>query len=77
MTRSILHQRDRSKVRNARSPCWEGVSPGPGTLLRRLRNYRHGAVTPMDAENRTDVDSEALFDEWDAICCHTMGLRAS
>ena len=31
--------------------------------LRRLRTARQGALTPIDFVDRTDVDSEALFDD--------------
>ena len=66
VTRSILHK----CVREMEARCvmrgvrvGEASHPRLGTLLRRLRTFRHGALTPMDAGNRTDVDSEALLDE--------------
>ena len=42
----------------------EASHPGPpGSLLRRLRTSRQGALTPIDTADRTDVDSEALLEE--------------
>ena len=57
----------------------EASHPGPpGSLLTRLRIARHGALTPMDTADRTDVDSEALLDELARDCCQfTIDLRAS
>ena len=66
-SRSILHKcvremEARYGMRGVR--VGEASHPGPpGSLLRRLRTSRQGALTPMDTADRTDVDFEALVDE--------------
>ena len=66
VTRSIQHEwvrviDARYGIRGVR--VGEASHPGPpGSLLRRLRTSRQGALTPIDTANRTDVDSEALLD---------------